>query len=79
MPKENQNGTIFFPGSSAIYKNGQLAGGYGSSGDGVDQDDVGAFYGAVGYTPPAAKQADQFLFRGIRLPYIKFSRNANRL
>lgn len=58
MPKENQNGTIFFPGSSAIYKNGQLAGGYGSSGDGVDQDDVGAFYGAVGYTPPAAKQAD---------------------
>ena len=79
MPPQNQNGTIFFPGSSAIYKNGQLAGGYGSSGDGVDQDDVGAFYGAVGYTPPAAKQADQFLFRGIRLPYIKFSRNANRL
>ncbi|MEI6240759.1 MAG: hypothetical protein WCR51_10245 [Planctomycetia bacterium] len=74
-PKANQNGTIFFPGSSAIYKNGQLAGGYGSSGDGVDQDDVGAFYGAVGYAPPLAKQADQFIFRGIRLPYIKFSRN----
>jgi len=75
MPKANQNGTIFFPGSSAIYVNGKLAGGYGSSGDGVDQDDVGAFYGAVGYAPPAAKQADQFIFRGIRLPYIKFSRN----
>jgi uncharacterized protein GlcG (DUF336 family) len=75
MPKENQNGTIFFPGSSAIYVNGQLAGGYGSSGDGVDQDDVGAFYGAVGYAPPVAKRADQFIFRGIRLPYIKFSRN----
>jgi hypothetical protein len=75
MPKENQNGTIFFPGSSAIYVNGQLAGGFGSSGDGVDQDDVGAFYGAVGYTPPPAQRADQFIFRGIRLPYIKFSRN----
>ena len=75
MPKENQNGTIFFPGSSAIYVNGQLAGGFGSSGDGVDQDDVGAFYGAVGYAAPTAQRADQFIFRGIRLPYIKFSRN----
>jgi len=75
IPKENQNGTIFFPGSSALFKNGQLAGGYGSSGDGVDQDDVGAFYGAVRYAPPVAKRADQFIFRGIRLPYIKFSRN----
>jgi uncharacterized protein GlcG (DUF336 family) len=75
MPKENQNGTIFFPGSSALYKDGQLAGGYGSSGDGVDQDDVGAFYGAVGFAPPEAKRADQFIFRNIRLPYIKFSRN----
>ncbi|MCE9629386.1 MAG: heme-binding protein [Planctomycetia bacterium] len=79
MPKENQNGTIFFPGSSAIYKNGQLAGGFGSSGDGVDQDDVGAFYGAVGYAAPEAKRADQFIFRGIRLPYIKFSRNVTSL
>lgn len=79
MPKENQNGTIFFPGSSAIFKNGQLAGGFGSSGDGVDQDDVGAFYGVVGYAPPTALQADQFTFRGIRLPYIKFSRNVTSL
>ncbi len=75
MPKENQNGTIFFPGSSAIYVNGTLAGGFGSSGDGVDQDDVGAFYGALGFAPPAPQRADQFIFRGIRLPYIKFSRN----
>jgi uncharacterized protein GlcG (DUF336 family) len=75
-PLENQNGTIFFPGSSALYKNGRLAGGFGSSGDGVDQDDVGAFFGAAGYAPPAAKRVDNFIFRGIRLPYIKFSRNA---
>jgi uncharacterized protein GlcG (DUF336 family) len=75
MPPQNQNGTIFFPGSSAIYVNGQLAGGFGSSGDGVDQDDVGAFYGAAGFAAPFARRADQFIFRGIRLPYIKFSRN----
>lgn len=75
-PPENQNGTIFFPGSSALYVKGRLAGGFGSSGDGVDQDDVGAFFGAVGYTPPTAKRVDNFFYRGIRLPYIKFSRNA---
>ena len=76
-PQANQNGTIFFPGSSALYVNGKLAGGYGASGDGVDQDDVGAFFGAVGFTPPTAQRADQFIFRGIRLPYIKFSRNVD--
>ena len=75
-PKENQNGTIFFPGSSALYVNGKLAGGFGSSGDGVDQDDVGAFFGAQGYAPPAPLRVDNDIFRGIRLPYIKFSRNA---
>ena len=75
MPPANQNGTIFFPGSSAIYVNGVLAGGFGSSGDGVDQDDVGAFYGAVGFAAPEAQRANQFFYRGIRLPYIQFSRN----
>ncbi len=76
-PPQNQNGTIFFPGSSAIYVNGVLAGGFGSSGDGVDQDDVGAFFGAVGFAAPELQRADQFFFRGIRLPYIKFSRNVD--
>jgi len=75
-PPANQNGTIFFPGSSALYVNGKLAGGFGSSGDGVDQDDVGAFFGAAGYAPPTAKRVDNYFYRGIRLPYIKFSRNA---
>ncbi|MFM8892184.1 MAG: hypothetical protein ACKOTB_11305, partial [Planctomycetia bacterium] len=75
-PPENQNGTIFFPGSSPLYVRGRLAGGFGSSGDGVDQDDVGAFFGAAGYAPPAPKRVDNFFFRSIRLPYIKFSRNA---
>ena len=36
----NQNGIVFFPGSSTVYRNGVIVGGFGISGDGVDQDDV---------------------------------------
>lgn len=39
------NGVQIFPGSVPIYKNGQLAGGIGISGDGIDQDDMTAFLG----------------------------------
>ena len=35
----NQNGIVFFPGSEGLYRNGQLVGGLGVSGDGVEQDD----------------------------------------
>ncbi|MFM8804845.1 MAG: hypothetical protein ACKOK8_13200, partial [Planctomycetia bacterium] len=72
----NQNGIVFFPGSTAVYVGGSLQGGYGISGDGVDQDDVVTFYGAAGFSAPLPKVASQFFVRGIRLPYIKFSRNA---
>jgi uncharacterized protein GlcG (DUF336 family) len=72
----NQNGIVFFPGSTAVYVGGNLQGGYGISGDGVDQDDVVTFYGAAGFSAPLPKVASQFFVRGIRLPYIKFSRNA---
>ena len=72
----NQNGIVFFPGSTALYVGNTLQGGYGISGDGVDQDDVVTFFGATGFSAPASKQAVQFFVRGIRLPYIKFSRNA---
>ena len=75
-PASNQNGVIFFPGSTAVYVGTSLKGGYGISGDGVDQDDVVTFYGATGFSAPAGIQAVQFYVRGIRLPYIKFSRNA---
>ena len=59
-----------------MYRGRNLAGGFGVSGDGVDQDDVVTFYGSTGYAAPAAVRADQYFVRGIRLPYIKFSRNA---
>ena len=72
----NQNGVVFFPGSTALYRGRALAGGYGISGDGVDQDDVVTFFGGAGFLPPPVVRADQQFVRGIRLPWIKFSRNA---
>lgn len=79
----NQNGIVFFPGSAPIYKTGPdglafLAGGFGVSGDGVDQDDVITFKGHIGYTVPQyLLQADEVFYRGVRLPYQKFNRNPN--
>ena len=40
-----QNGIQIFPGSVPIYRNGELIGGIGVSGDGIDQDDMISFLG----------------------------------
>ncbi|MEO8593852.1 MAG: heme-binding protein [Candidatus Solibacter sp.] len=72
---ENQSGIVFFPGSSPLYRNGQLVGGLGVSGDGVEQDDYVTAGGTQGYEAPAAMRADQVFLRGVRLPYWKFPRN----
>ncbi len=72
----NQNGIVFFPGSSALYKNSSvLVGGFGVSGDGVDQDDVVTTAGELTLTAPVSKRADQFYVANVRLPYQKFNRN----
>jgi uncharacterized protein GlcG (DUF336 family) len=75
----NQNGIVFFPGSSALYNNsvpgGSLIGGLGVSGDGVDQDDVTTVAAQSGFGAPLLIRADQFIVRGARLPYQKFNRN----
>src|SRR5262249_33334092 len=75
----NQNGIIFFPGSSALYVTiggtAVLVGGLGVSGDGVDQDDLITAIAANGFQPPAALRADQFFLNGVRLPYQRFPRN----
>ena len=72
----NQNGIVFFPGSTPVYAGGALNGGFGISGDGVDQDDVVTFYGAQGFLPPDANViADEVRVRNTRLPYQKFNRN----
>lgn len=74
-PSENQNGVVFFPGSSALYKGGVLVGGLGVSGDGVDQDDVVTVAAARGFNPPSTLKADRYTYKGVRLPYTKFLRN----
>jgi len=81
----NGNGIVFFPGSSALYKdtNGDgvpdLVGGLGVSGDGVDQDDVVTNTAITGYQAPDNLRADHYFVDGVRLPYIKYSRNAENL
>jgi uncharacterized protein GlcG (DUF336 family) len=75
----NQNGIIFFPGSSGVYKNingrSTLVGGLGISGDGVDQDDVATYAASLGFRAPNLIQADHAKVRGVRIPYMKFNRN----
>lgn len=71
----NQNGIIFFPGSAPLYDSGVLSGGFGVSGDGVDQDDVVTFFGVAGFRPPDGMEADDYRVRRTRLPYQKFNRN----
>ncbi|MBI3839836.1 MAG: heme-binding protein [Planctomycetia bacterium] len=71
----NQNGVVFFPGSTPLYTNSILVGGFGVSGDGVDQDDVVTFFGAQGFQAPNAIRVDQFFVRNVRLPFQKLSRN----
>lgn len=77
-PLANQNGIVFFPGSTSLYTDldaNQLIGGFGVSGDGVDQDDVVTAAGQVGYEAPAEIRVDQFTVAGVRLPFQKFNRN----
>ena len=75
----NQNGIVFFPGSSPLYRPAGggfgLIGGFGVSGDGVDQDDVTTVAGQSGYGAPLALRAEQVFYAGVRLPYQKFNRN----
>ena len=72
---KNQNGIVFFPGSSGVYKNNALVGGFGVSGDGVNQDDVVTSAGIGGFDAPDAIRADTIFIRGVRLPYFNFPRN----
>lgn len=71
------NGIQIFAGSVPLYKNGVLVGAIGISGDGIDQDDLIASAGSVGFEAPANIRADQVIVRGARLPYVKFPRHPN--
>ena len=76
------NGIQIFPGSVPIYRGGQLIGGIGVSGDGIDQDDMVSFLGlhnaglrtgTIG-NAPADIRADRIVVnvngRLVRLRYV---------
>ena len=71
----NQSGVVFFPGSVPLYRNGQLIGGLGVSGDGVEQDDYVTAGGAAGFEPPPDLRADRVFVDNVRLPFWRFPRN----
>jgi len=69
------NGITIFPGGFPLYRNGQLIGAVGISGDGVDQDDIVGASGTHDFLAPLSIRADQFAYLGARLPYAKFPRD----
>lgn len=75
LPNANKSGIVFFPGSAGLYRNGNLVGGLGISGDGVDQDDYVTFGGSAGFEAPTQIRADQIFISGVRLPYFHFPRD----
>ncbi|MEI6714592.1 MAG: heme-binding protein [Verrucomicrobiota bacterium] len=69
------NGITIFPGGLPLYRNGELVGAIGVSGDGVDQDDLITASGCANFLAPKSIRSDNFIYRGARLPYVKFPRN----
>jgi uncharacterized protein GlcG (DUF336 family) len=70
----NQNGIVFFPGATPLYKGTQLVGGLGVSGDGVEQDDYVTYLAATGFLPAQKIWADRITLNKVRLPMFKFPR-----
>lgn len=64
-----EGGLIEFPGGMPLYHNGELVGGIGVSGDGVDQDEHVAAAGAAGFEAPKAIRVDTVTNNGV--PYTK--------
>lgn len=76
----NQSGIVWFPGSVPLYKNGRLVGGFGVSGDGVEQDDYVSQVASEGFHPPDTLRVDNSVIRNgagqvVRLPYLKYPRH----
>lgn len=71
----NQNGIVFFAGSTPLYRGSTLVGGLGVSGDGVEQDDYVSFLAAGELLPSRTLWADRIRIAGARLPMFKFPRH----
>ncbi|HEV7238013.1 MAG TPA: heme-binding protein [Thermoanaerobaculia bacterium] len=71
----NQNGVVFFAGSSPLYRGSTLIGGLGVSGDGIEQDDYVTYFGAGEFLPQQDIWADRVVIDGVRLPMFKFPRH----
>jgi uncharacterized protein GlcG (DUF336 family) len=69
-PNPLGNGITIFPGGIPLYIDGKLVGAIGVSGDGVDQDDETAYYGATGFSAPPAIQSD-FVDSSVIAEYLK--------
>jgi uncharacterized protein GlcG (DUF336 family) len=69
------NQITIFPGGFPLYRGSVLIGAIGVSGDGVDQDDIISSSGCDNFLAPNNIRADQFFYRGARLPYAKFPRD----
>jgi uncharacterized protein GlcG (DUF336 family) len=73
------NGIQIFPGASPIYRGGQLVGGVGISGDGIDQDDSISFLGLYNAAQilgsinhaPNERRSDRLVPQGARLRYVQ--------
>ncbi len=72
------NGMTIFPRGLPLYRNGELVGAIGVSGDGVDQDDMICASGCANFLTPDGLRSDQLTYRGARLPWVKFPRNPER-
>jgi uncharacterized protein GlcG (DUF336 family) len=64
-----EGGLIEFPGGIPLYAGGELVGGIGVSGDGVEQDENVAEAGAKGFEAPKAIRIDTVTNNGV--PYTK--------
>jgi uncharacterized protein GlcG (DUF336 family) len=71
----NQNGIVFFAGSTPLYRNNTLIGGLGVSGDGIEQDDYVTYFAAGPFLPAPSIWADRLVVDGARLPMFKFPRH----
>jgi len=75
----NQSGIVWFPGSVPLYRGDRVIGGFGVSGDGVEQDDYVSLLASEGFHPPDALRVDNSVIRdakgrAVRMPYLKLPR-----